>query len=94
LWKDKSTSWVALKDLKEGNPLQVTEFAIANGIANEPVFAWWIMDVLGKCDKIIGAIKTCYLKRTHKCGIHMPKTIQEALVIDCGTGTDFWQKAI
>ncbi len=42
LWKDKSTSWVALKDVKEGNPIQVAEFAIANGIANEPAFAWWV----------------------------------------------------
>ena len=56
LWKDKSTSWVALKDVKEGNPIQVAEFAIANGIANEPAFAWWVRDALKKRDRIIGAI--------------------------------------
>ncbi len=94
LWKDKSTSWVALKDLKEGNPLQVAEFAIANGIANEPAFTWWIKDTLKKRDRIISAIKTQYLKHTHKFGIQMPKTVQEALAIDREMGTDCWRKAI
>jgi hypothetical protein len=93
-WKDKSTSWVALKDLKEGNPLQVAEFAIANGIASEPAFAWWIKDALKKRNRIISAIKTRYLKRTHKFGIQMPKTVQEALAIDREMSTDCWRKAI
>jgi hypothetical protein len=35
LWKDKSTSWVPLKDLKEGHPVQVAEYAMANGIAKK-----------------------------------------------------------
>ena len=94
LWKDKSTSWVALKDLKERSPVKVTEFAVANGIANEPAFSWWIKDALKKRDRIISAVKTRYLKRAHKFGIRMPKTVQEALQIDRETGTDFWRKAI
>ena len=94
LWKDKSTSWVALKDLKEGNPVQVAEFAVTNGIATEPAFAWWVKDALKKRDRIISAVKSRYLKRTHKFGIQLPKTVQEALAIDRETGTDFWRKAI
>jgi hypothetical protein len=31
---------------------------------------------------------------THKFGIKLPKTIQEALQIDKETGTDYWWKAI
>jgi len=94
LWKDKSTSWVALKDLKEGNPVQVAEFAIANGIAEEPAFAWWIKDALKRRDRVISAIKTRYQKRTHKFGIQMPITVQEALLIDKETNTSYWRKAI
>jgi hypothetical protein len=45
-WKDGSTSWIPLKDLKTSNPIQVGEYAIAHNIANEPAFAWWIYDVL------------------------------------------------
>lgn len=93
LWKDKSTSWVPLKDLKEGNPVQVAEFAIANGIAYEPAFAWWKREALKKRDRILSAVKTRYLKRMHKFGIQMPKTIHEAFEIDHETGTDL-RKAI
>ena len=85
--------WYSDKDLKEGNPIQVAEFAVANGIANEPAFAWWIKDVLKKRERMLSAVKTRYLKRTHKFGIQMPKTVQEALEIDRETGTDFWRKA-
>ncbi|KAL7487168.1 hypothetical protein ACHAW6_015162 [Cyclotella cf. meneghiniana] len=40
-WKDESTSWQKMSDLKESQPLQVAEFALDTGIANEPVFNWW-----------------------------------------------------
>ena len=41
LWKDRSTSWTLFKDLKESNPIEVAEYAVANKIADEPVFTWW-----------------------------------------------------
>jgi hypothetical protein len=37
---------------------------------------------------------TRYLKRTHKFGIAMPKSVPEAIAFDKWSGTDFWQKAI
>ena len=37
-WKYRSTSWTLLKDLKESNPVEVAEYAVANKIASEPVF--------------------------------------------------------
>eukprot|EP00804_Cyclotella_cryptica_P015837 CCRYP_006340-RA/>CCRYP_006340-RA protein AED:0.27 eAED:0.33 QI:64/0/0/1/0/0.33/3/0/257 len=39
-WKDGSTSWQKLSDLKESHPLQVAEFAFAAQIADEPAFNW------------------------------------------------------
>ena len=41
-WKDGSTSWQSLKDLKEAYPVAVAEYAVAQGIANEPAFNWWV----------------------------------------------------
>ncbi len=41
-WKDGSFSWQKLSDLKESHPLQVAEFALAAGIANETAFNWWV----------------------------------------------------
>jgi hypothetical protein len=39
-WTDNSTTWVTLKDAKEHYPVQIGEYAIAVGIANDPAFAW------------------------------------------------------
>ena len=41
-WKDGSTSRQKLSDLKESHPLQVTEFAFAAQIADEPTFTLWV----------------------------------------------------
>ena len=37
-WRDGSTAWVPLKDLKDTNPVELAEYAVANKIAEEPVF--------------------------------------------------------
>lgn len=48
-WKDGSTSREWLKDLKESNPIeQVAEYAVANKLVSEHVFAWWVPDTLKK----------------------------------------------
>ena len=38
LWRDGSTSWIPLKQLKESNPVEVAEYAVANGIDDECAF--------------------------------------------------------
>ena len=45
------------KDLKESYPLEGTEYAVAQGIENEPAFNWWVMFVLKKRERIIKAVK-------------------------------------
>jgi hypothetical protein len=47
-WKDGSMDWLPLKDLKESYPVQVAEYAVANKIAEQPAFAWWVPHVLWK----------------------------------------------
>ena len=39
-WKDGSTSWEKLSDLKESHPVQTAEYAVAQGIDHEPAFNW------------------------------------------------------
>ena len=41
LWKDGTEEWIPLKDLKEANPIEVAEYAVANAINDEPAFCWW-----------------------------------------------------
>ena len=93
-WKDGSETWERLADLKRSNPIEVAEYAIANLIDHEPAFSWWVHETLKIRKRIIEKINSRYHKRTHKYGIRLPKTIDEALAIDKETGTDFWRKAI
>ena len=93
-WKDRSSDWIPLADLKNSYPVQVAEYAVNNKIASEPAFAWWVPHVLKKRDRIIQKVKMRYRKRTHKYGIEVPSSVQTALEIDERTGTDMWRKAI
>ena len=84
-------------DLKELHPVLVAEYAKTLGIDHEPAFNWWVPHVLRKRDRIISLVKrrnVRYLKRTHKFGIELPKTVAEALEIDRKTGTSFISLAI
>ena len=93
-WKDGSTNWVALKDARQSYPVLVAEYAYANKISDEPAFVWWINDVLKKRDRILSKVKSKYWQRTHKFGIRIPKTVEEALAIDREEGHTLWWDAI
>ncbi len=94
---DGSTSWEAVRDLKESHPVQVAEYAKTHKIDHKPAFNWWVLYVLKTRDRIISLVKrrnTRYLKQTHKFGIEMPKTVQEALALDRHNGNTLWADAI
>ena len=55
-WKDKSTSWERLSDLKQSYPVEVAEFAEVMHIRDEPAFVWWTTHVLEKRLRIIAAV--------------------------------------
>lgn len=93
-WRDGSTSWMSLADLKESNSIQVAEYALANKLISEPAFVWWAPYVLKKRQRIIDKIKTRYFRKEQKFGIALPKTVKEALQLDRDTGTTYWYDAI
>jgi hypothetical protein len=94
-WKDGSTSWEPLSDLKEAYSVQTAEYAIANKLEDQPAFAWWVGPTLRRRDRIIvSATNKRYHKRIHKFGIELPKTVKEALEIDRRTGTTYWRDAL
>ena len=45
-------------------------------------------------DRIIGKVKSCYWKETHKFDVELLESAKEALAIDRKAQTDFWRKAI
>jgi hypothetical protein len=81
-WKDGSSDWVALEDLKEFHPVELAAYATNREIQDEPAFAWWVPHVLKKQKRILQKIKSKYWSRTHKYGIRIVKNIQEVMEID------------
>jgi hypothetical protein len=73
-WKDGTTSWELLVDLKESNPAEVAEYAAAKSLLDTPDFVWWAPNVLKKRSRIIAATTKRYHKRTHKFGIKFQRT--------------------
>ena len=64
-WKDGSTSWESLANLKESHPIETIEYALTKGLDHEPAFNWWVPHVLRKHDQIISIVRrrtTRYLK--------------------------------
>jgi hypothetical protein len=94
MWKDQSTSRVKLKDLKVSIPIKLAEYAVANRIAEEPAFKWWVSHTLRKRNCIISKVKSKYWKTTHKFGCKLLHSMAQALEIDRLAGTDLWTWAI
>ena len=62
-WKDSTTTWERLADLKESNPIDVAEYAVANSLQDhEPAFLWWVPYTLQRRNRIIAAVNKCYHK--------------------------------
>ena len=94
VWKDGSTNWIDLKDLKNSYPVELAEYAINNNIQDEPAFAWWVPYTTNKRARILSKIKSKYWQRTHKFGIRIPKSVSEAYAIDEDNKNTAWRDAI
>ena len=81
-WKDGTTSWVPLKDMKESNPLEVAKYVSRNNIESHPVFAWWVPVTLKQRVKIIKQVTHRLAKKSIKFGVKAPSTVDEAIQLD------------
>jgi hypothetical protein len=93
-WADKSESWIPLKDLKESHPIETAEFAKARSIADEPAFAWWVPYTLRKRDIILSKINARIRKTTHKYGIEIPTSVENANELDRSNSNTLWKDAL
>jgi hypothetical protein len=80
--------------MKNSYPVQVANYALANDIADEPAFAWWVAHTIKKRERILSKIKTKYWQRTHKFGIRVPKTVAQAQAIGKENGDTLWWDSI
>ena len=93
-WKDGSQQWISLKDAKNGNPVELAEYAVANRISEEPAFAWWVPHTLKKRNRIISKVKARHLIKTHKFGVELPRDADHAKKIDEANNNTLWWDAI
>jgi len=66
-------------------------------IDHEPAFNYWVPQTLRKRDHIISLVKqrqTRYLKKTHKFGIQVPKSVKEAYELDQTNGNTLWADSL
>ena len=89
-WTNGSESWVPLSLIKNSNPIETSEFAVAWNLASEPAFAWWVPYTLRKRDTVISAVKDRVKRVSHKYGVELPKSVKEALEIDARNGNNVW----
>jgi hypothetical protein len=90
-WKDGSSTWISLKDLKDTYPVELADYAIANQRQDEPAFAWWVPYVIKKQTAIISKLRSKYWQRTHKYGVRIPtRSVNEAKDIDQANGDTRW----
>ena len=83
-----------MKDIKQSYPVDLADFAIQKGIAEEPAFAWWVGNILKTRNRIIEKVKSRYWKQEYKFGIRLPKNVEDAIRLDQYNGNYFWQDAI
>ncbi len=93
-WKDGTTSWVPLKDMKEANPLEVAEYTVRMNITNHPAFAWWVPLTIKRRDKIVKLVTHRLAKKQVKFGIKVPASVDEALELDRVNGNTLLANAI
>jgi hypothetical protein len=92
-WKDGTTSWERLSDLKESNPVEVSEYDDAKSLLDTPDFVWWAPHALKKRTRIIAGVTKRYHKRTHKFGIEVPKIWDDFVILDKENENTIWQYA-
>ena len=93
-WKDSTSSWLPLKELKNAFPIEVAEYAKMAGIDNEPAFKWWVNHTIKKRDNIISKVTSRMWKKTYKFGIEVPGSVREAYNIDTKNNNTCWRDTI
>ena len=94
MWRDGTSSWVPLKEIKENHSIELAEYAKHNSISHEPALAWWVPRVLKKRDQIISKVMSRTNKKLHKYGIQIPTTVAEIHKLDLANSTSYWTDAI
>ena len=81
-------------EVKNASPVETVEYAVAAKINQEPAFKWWVSKTLKKCQAIVAKVKSRYWRTSHKFGVELPHSVEEAYKLDEKNGNDYWRKAM
>ena len=87
-WASGDTTFIELKDIKQTNPIKISEYVLANQLEKDPEFAWWIRTALKRRDTMISKYSRRVRKKM-KFGIHLPATYEQAVQMDKESGNTF-----
>ena len=94
VWADGMASWLPMCEVKNANPVETAEYAVASKIGDDPAFKWWVSKTLKKWQAIVAKVKSQYWRTMHKFGVQLPHSVEEAYKIDEQNRNDYWRKAI
>jgi hypothetical protein len=83
-----------LADIKESNPVEVHEYAVARNLLDDPYFVFWDPHILKKRSSIIADVTKRYHKRTHKFGTEVPKRWDDCVTLVKENDNTLWQDAV
>jgi hypothetical protein len=63
-WKDGTTSWHPMGEIKNSFPIQLAQYAVTNNLQDELAFCWWVKHTLRKEKCIMAAMNSRYAKCT------------------------------
>ena len=86
--------WILLSVMKNSKPVEVVEFSVSRGVDCEPDFSWWVPYTLRCRDRIIAGVNSRVKRVTHKYGVELPRTFQEAYSLDDKNGNTFLLDAL
>ena len=82
---------------RTGPALKTAEYFLSQSLECEPAFKCWVPFSLKKHARIISLVKqrsARYLKLSQKYGINLPKTVEEAIMLDKENVNTLWSDAI
>ena len=94
LWKNGTEQWTPLSVMKNSNPVEVAEFAVAKGVDRDTAFIWCVSYKLRLRERIIAGVNSRVKWVTHKYGVELLRTLQEAYAFDENNGNTFWIDAL
>jgi hypothetical protein len=85
-YKDGTTCWDRLTDLREINTVEVAEYAVSKNLYDVHDFVRWVPYVRKKRIHVIADVTNIYHKLTHKFGIEVPKSWVDCVRLDKDNG--------